>query len=54
MKTKIETPFDSIEGSYEYVALLAETIEEVRQDVESEIAFAISKTVHCHSRLTVL
>jgi hypothetical protein len=37
-----ETPFDSIEGSHEYVALLAEAIEEARQDVESEIALAVS------------
>jgi hypothetical protein len=35
-----ETPFDSIEGSHEYVALLAEAIEEARRDVESEIAAA--------------
>jgi hypothetical protein len=36
-----ETPFDSIEGSHEYVALLAETIEEARKDVEADIAQAI-------------
>jgi hypothetical protein len=35
-----ETPFDSIEGSHEYVALLAEAIEEARRDVESELASA--------------
>ena len=35
-----ETPFDSIEGSHEYVDLLAEAIAEARQDVESEIAIA--------------
>jgi hypothetical protein len=35
-----ETPFDSIEGSHEYVALLAEALEEARRDVESEIAEA--------------
>ena len=40
MSHKAETPFDSIEGSHEYVALLAETIEEVRLDVEAEIARA--------------
>jgi hypothetical protein len=40
---KEETPFDSIDGSYEYIALLAEMIEEVRQDVDSEIAFATSE-----------
>jgi hypothetical protein len=33
-----ETPFDSIEGSQEYVALLAEAIEEARQDVDADIA----------------
>jgi hypothetical protein len=37
-----ETPFDSIEGSSEYVALLAEAIEEARRDIESEIAAAES------------
>ncbi len=35
-----ETPFDSIEGSHEYVALLAEALDEARRDVESEIAAA--------------
>jgi hypothetical protein len=35
-----ETPFDSIEGSHEYVALLAEALDEARRDVESEIAVA--------------
>jgi hypothetical protein len=35
-----ETPFDSIEGSHEYVELLAEAIEEARQEVEAEIAIA--------------
>ena len=38
-----ETPFDSIEGSQEYVALLAETIEEVRKDVEADIALAVAE-----------
>jgi hypothetical protein len=37
-----ETPFDSIEGSQEYVALLAEAIEEARQDVDSDIEVAIA------------
>ena len=36
-----ETPFDSIEGSHEYVALLADAIEEARRDVDAEIALAI-------------
>ena len=35
-----ETPFDSLEGSHEYLALLAEVIEEARQDIEAEIALA--------------
>jgi hypothetical protein len=35
-----ETPFDNIEGSHEYVAMLAEALEEARRDVENEIAAA--------------
>jgi hypothetical protein len=35
-----ETPFDSIEGSYEYVDMLADAIEEARRDVEGEVALA--------------
>jgi hypothetical protein len=35
-----ETPFDNIEGSHEYVALLAESLDEARRDVEAEIAIA--------------
>jgi hypothetical protein len=35
-----ETPFDSIEGSHEYVAMLAESLDEARRDVEAEIAAA--------------
>src|ERR1035437_9096339 len=35
-----ETPFDNIEGSNEYVALLAEALDEARRDIESEIAAA--------------
>ena len=35
-----ETPFDSIEGSHEYVALLAEALAEARREVEAEIAAA--------------
>jgi hypothetical protein len=38
-----ETPFDSIEGSQEYVALLADAIEEARQDVDADIAVAIAE-----------
>src|SRR5271163_641490 len=35
-----ETPFDSIEGSYQYVDMLAEAIEEARREVEEEVALA--------------
>jgi hypothetical protein len=37
---KAETPFDNIEGSHEYVALLAESLAEARRDVEAEVAAA--------------
>ena len=40
MGYEAETPFDSIEGSHEYVALLAEALAEARRDVEAEIAVA--------------
>ena len=35
-----ETPFDSIEGSHEYVAMLAEALDEARREVEADIAGA--------------
>jgi hypothetical protein len=35
-----ETPFDNIESSHEYVALLAEALAEARREVEAEIAAA--------------
>jgi hypothetical protein len=37
---KAETPFDNIEGSHEYVRMLAEAVNEARRDVEEEIASA--------------
>src|ERR1035438_9408330 len=40
MNDQSETPFDNIEGSHEYVALLAESLDEARRDVEAEIAAA--------------
>lgn len=40
MSYEPDTPFDSIEGSHEYVALLAETVEEARREVEVEVAEA--------------
>jgi hypothetical protein len=35
-----ETPFDSIEGSHEYVRMLAEAVDEARREVEDEVAAA--------------
>jgi len=43
MSYKPETPFDSIESSHQYVTLLGETIEEVRRDIQIEIARAIEE-----------
>lgn len=40
MSYQAETPFDSIEGSHEYVALLADALDEARRDVEAEVATA--------------
>jgi len=38
-----ETPFDSLEGSHRYVALLSEVIEEAQREVEGEITLAIAE-----------
>jgi len=35
-----ETPFDSIEGSHEYVAMLADALDEARREIEEEVAAA--------------
>ena len=40
MSFEPETPFDSIEGSYEYVDMLSEAIVDARRDVEAEVALA--------------
>ena len=40
MSNIAETPFDNIEGSHEYVAMLAEALDEARRDVEAELAAA--------------
>lgn len=40
MSHEPETPFDSIEGSYQYVDMLAEAIDEARRDVEEEVVIA--------------
>lgn len=38
-----KTPFDNIESSHHYVALLAEAIHEARQDVERDIEIAVAE-----------
>ena len=43
MNQASETPFDNLESSHEYVALLAEVLEETRRDVEAQIALAIAE-----------
>ena len=40
VNNKAETPFDNIEGSHEYVRMLAEAVNEARRDVEEEVAAA--------------
>jgi hypothetical protein len=35
-----ETPFDNIESSHEYIAMLAEALAEARQEIEEEIRLA--------------
>lgn len=35
-----DTPFDSIESAYQYIELLLETIEEVREDVDRDLGGA--------------
>lgn len=40
MSYEAETPFDSLEGSYEYLAMLVEALEEAREDVQVEIRSA--------------
>jgi len=38
-----DTPFGSIEGSYRYIAMLAEAIEEAQSDIDVEISLAIAE-----------
>jgi hypothetical protein len=49
-----ETPFDSIEGSQEYVALLAEAIAEARQEVDADIAVALGEGAGAERRAEAL
>jgi hypothetical protein len=41
-QNQAETPFDSIESSHQYVALLTQAIEEAKRDVEGDIAMAMA------------
>jgi hypothetical protein len=41
-QSQTETPFDSIESSHQYVALLAQAIEEASLDVEGDVALAMA------------
>jgi hypothetical protein len=43
MENPSETPFDTIEGSMEYVCLLADVIEEAVREIEAEIAIAAAE-----------
>jgi hypothetical protein len=38
MSRRVETPFDSIENSQQYIRLLAETVAEAKRDIDGEIA----------------
>ena len=40
MSYQPETPFDCIESSHEYVAMLAEAVQEARREVGEEVAMA--------------
>jgi hypothetical protein len=37
MSNEAESPFDSIESAHEFIALLAETVRQARQDVEADV-----------------
>ncbi len=43
MSHQPETPFDNIETSHEYVAMLATAIEEARKDVDAEVEIALNE-----------
>lgn len=42
MSSHVQTPFDSIENAQDYVRLLLETILEARNDVEEDMAVAVT------------
>jgi hypothetical protein len=39
----VDTPFDNIENSHHYVALLSDAIAEAQADVDAQIQFALSE-----------
>jgi hypothetical protein len=41
-----ETPFDSIESSHEYIAMLSDAIAEAQADVQADIATAQADQAH--------
>ncbi len=43
MSYRSETPFDNIENSHKYVAMLAEAIAEAQTDVDNQMQLAISE-----------
>lgn len=43
MSYSADTPFDNIENSHQYVALLSEAIAEAQADVEAQIQFALAE-----------
>ena len=52
MSKRSQTPFDSIENSHEYVAMLAEAITEAQADVDAEIR--ISQREHAQRKTEAL
>jgi hypothetical protein len=49
-----ETPFDSIEGSYEYVDLLVSAIAEAHSDVKAEVALAEAQSAERRKQALLL
>jgi uncharacterized membrane protein YccC len=40
LKTRLQTPFDSIENAHDYVRLLGEAIAEAKSEIEADLAEA--------------
>jgi hypothetical protein len=54
MSDQVETPFDTLESSHEYVAMLAEALEEARRDVEEDIVAADRDGAHRRKQALLL